>query len=113
RSRWLTGEIYVDKGLENALNLDRDSFNRFHPEYRVVQDYVHQTLSKHIFPEVYKQIDARTKEKNTSRNKGREKLFRSVVTDILKTPIVVKKGNEGFATATSKKSGKMEIIMPA
>ena len=25
RSRWVTGEIYVHEGLEDALNVDRDS----------------------------------------------------------------------------------------
>ena len=39
RSRWLTGEIFVDEGLEDALNIDRDSFNRFHPQFRAVQQY--------------------------------------------------------------------------
>ena len=41
RSRWLTGEIYVSEGLEDALNIDRDSFNKFHPQYRALQSYVH------------------------------------------------------------------------
>ena len=44
RSRWITGEILVDEGLENALNIDRDSFNRFHPEFRAIQKYLHDIL---------------------------------------------------------------------
>jgi hypothetical protein len=54
RSRWLTGEIYVDEGLEDALNIDRDSFNRFHPEFKEIQEHIHQILKDEIFPAVYK-----------------------------------------------------------
>ncbi len=43
RSRWLTGEIFVEEGLEDALNIDRDSFNRFHPEFRAIQEFVKST----------------------------------------------------------------------
>lgn len=60
RSRWLTGEIYVDEGLEDALNIDRDSFNRFHPQFKELQDYVHEVLDDEVFPKVYKQIDVRS-----------------------------------------------------
>jgi hypothetical protein len=63
RSRWVTGEIYVDEGLEDALNIDRDSFNRFHPEFKELQRYVHEALSGEVFPRVYKQIDVRSLEK--------------------------------------------------
>ncbi len=60
RSRWVTGEIYIDDGLEDALNIDRDSFNRFHPEFRAVQQHIHQILQKDVFPKVYKKIEVRS-----------------------------------------------------
>jgi hypothetical protein len=60
RSRWLTGEIVVEAGLEDALNIDRDSFNRFHPEFRAVQARVHEILHERIFPESYKKIKTRS-----------------------------------------------------
>ncbi len=63
RSRWLTGEIFVESGLEDALNIDRDSFNRFHPEFRAVQREVHRLLQDSVFPEVYKQIDVRSEKR--------------------------------------------------
>jgi hypothetical protein len=63
RSRWVTSEIYVDDGLEDALNIDRDSFNRFHPQFKALQKYIHDLLQKSIFPEVYKKIEQRSRKK--------------------------------------------------
>jgi hypothetical protein len=71
RSRWVTGEIYVDKGLEDALNIDRDSFNRFHPEFRAIQDYLHSFLKTEIFKVVYQNLDLRSKKRNKARERKR------------------------------------------
>jgi len=60
RSRWVTGEIFVSEGLENALNVDRDSFNRFHPQFRFLQRQVHKLLREEVFPEVYSKIKRRS-----------------------------------------------------
>lgn len=36
----LSGEIFVDKGLEEALNIDRNSFNETHPHYLRLQQFL-------------------------------------------------------------------------
>ena len=79
RSRWLTGEIYVDEGLEDALNVDRDSFNRFHPEFRALQSHVHAVLRDEVFPAVYKNIDVRSQERKSKIATKRNSLVRSVL----------------------------------
>lgn len=79
RTRWLTGEIYVDQGLEDALNVDRDSFNRFHPEFRALQSHIHSVLREEVFPAVYKNIDVRSKERKTKISTKRSGLVKSVV----------------------------------
>jgi hypothetical protein len=79
RSRWLTGEIYVEEGLEDALNVDRDSFNRFHPEFRTLQNYIHGILKSKIFPAVYKNIDVRSAERKGKIATKRDRLVKSVV----------------------------------
>ena len=79
RSRWLTGEIYVDKGLEDALNIDRDSFNRFHPEFRALQIHVHDVLRSEVFPAVYKNIDVRSEERRSKIATKRNTLVRAVL----------------------------------
>lgn len=63
RSRWVTGELYIEDGLEDALNVDRDSFNRFHPEFRELQSRVHEILRREVFPQVYRNIDVRSMER--------------------------------------------------
>ena len=90
RSRWMTGEIYVDEGLEDALNIDRDSFNRFHPEFRSVQEYVHKLLQTKIFPRVYKQIDVRSKKRSKTRSRSRTQKLRAVVASKVRSPVVVR-----------------------
>jgi hypothetical protein len=79
RSRWLTSEIFVDEGLEDALNVDRDSFNRFHPEYRAIQKHVHNVLHSEIFPEVYQEIEERSKKKTSERENTRKSGLKNVL----------------------------------
>jgi hypothetical protein len=51
RSRWISGEIFVDVGLESALNIDRDSFNEHDEHFKALQVFLHRQLDK-IFDEV-------------------------------------------------------------
>jgi hypothetical protein len=81
RTRWLTGEIYVDKGLEDALNVDRDSFNRFHPEFRALQTHVHEVLRNKVFPNVYRNIDVRSKERKSQISTKRNAIVRTLLQD--------------------------------
>lgn len=66
RFYWLSGEIYVQAGVEFALNIDRDSFNEMHPHYVRLQKVVHDLL-KTIFAE------AERGQKNRSRKKKQNK----------------------------------------
>ena len=77
----MTGEIYVDKGLEDALNVDRDSFNRFHPEFRALQTNIHHVLRNEVFPAVYKNIDVRSQERKSQITTKRNSLMRTVLQD--------------------------------
>jgi len=87
RSRWVTSEIYVEDGLENALNIDRDSFNRFHPEFREIQKLFHQVLQKEIFPHVYRKIDSRSKIRKEKERDRHAEHFNEVITES-KQPLV-------------------------
>lgn len=40
----ITAEIYVRKGLDAALNIDRESFNYSHPHYQIIMRWVHGAL---------------------------------------------------------------------
>jgi len=47
---WIFGEIYVESGLEEAMNIDRSSFKFTHPHYLHLQKFVHSFLEKTVFP---------------------------------------------------------------
>ncbi|MHB0856137.1 MAG: ATP-binding protein [Anaerolineae bacterium] len=89
RSRWLTGEIYVDKGLEDALNIDRDSFNRTHPEFRKLQEHVHTVLHDQVFPQSYRQINVRSRARTKVAAEKRAINLRDTVAHVLNSPVTV------------------------
>jgi hypothetical protein len=87
RSRWVTGEIFVEEGLEDALNIDRDSFNRFHPEFRALQSHVHTVLQKEVFPDVYKNIEIRSTQRRAEKSAKRDKALRAAVRSSEQKPV--------------------------
>ena len=101
RNRWITGEIFVDAGLENALNVDRDSFNRFHPEFRALQLHIHKLLREEIFPGVYKNIAVRSTARERSRVTTRTQQLRAVVSQALHKPAVIKTVSTSSASGSS------------
>ena len=44
RTRQITGEIFVRQGLDDAINLDRESFNYAHPHYQYLMRWLHSAL---------------------------------------------------------------------
>lgn len=44
RLRQITSEVFVNQGLDAALNIDRESFNFAHPHYQIVSNWVHRSL---------------------------------------------------------------------
>ena len=44
RLRQIVAEIFVTKGLDSALNIDRESFNYAHPHYQYIQKWLHNSL---------------------------------------------------------------------
>jgi hypothetical protein len=112
RSRWVTGEIYVEEGLEDALNIDRDSFNRFHPEFRALQEHVHEVLHEELFPEVYKKIEERSTERRDQKARKREKNLRRVLREADKKVTLVSRpsGDENpHYSSAEQTSGSVQI----
>ena len=48
RLKQITAEVFVQRGLEAALNIDRESFNQAHPHYQVIVKWVHSALRQLI-----------------------------------------------------------------
>ena len=44
RLRQVTAEIFITKGLDVALNIDRESFNVAHPHYQYISKWLHHAL---------------------------------------------------------------------
>lgn len=44
RLRQITAEIFVQTGLDSAINIDRESFNYSHPHYLYIQRWLHKAL---------------------------------------------------------------------
>ena len=117
RSRWLTGEIYVDEGLEDALNIDRDSFNRFHPQFKDLQEYVHQVLSTDVFPRVYKQIDVRSLQKAERMKVDRQDHLSAAIEETMDTKPSIRRARSSAERDYAypeviEKSNSVAIILP-
>lgn len=119
RTRWLTGEIYVDWGLEDALNVDRDSFNRFHPEFRALQTHVHQVLREEVFPAVYKNIDVRSKERKSKVTSKRNTILRTVLQEhedrnvkIVRKAVDEAAERKGAYSSARRSRDAVEVVVP-
>lgn len=74
RFGWISGEIYALEGLEDALNVDRDSFNESHPHFLKVRAILHEQLED-IFSQVYKDMRRRSSKKRDERVATRKGAF--------------------------------------
>jgi hypothetical protein len=59
----ITAEVFVVKGLDSALNIDRESFNYSHPHYQVLSKWVHNAL---------RQITAKQKRLRSEKNAAKK-----------------------------------------
>jgi len=67
RSRWVSGEIFVDEGLEPALNIDRDSFNEHNEHYKKLQSVLHKKVEA-----VFDKINAVARKRSEQRRYEKE-----------------------------------------
>jgi hypothetical protein len=111
RSRWLTSEIFVEEGLEDALNIDRDSFNRFHPHFRELQEFIHSKLHEEVFPGVYKEIKVRSQERAEARSRARLTGLRTAVSETLGKRAIVKESRLEAAKVRRSRD-TVEIDLP-
>lgn len=78
----LTIEIFVNKGLDSALNIDRESFNISHPHYQMIMKWLHQAIRQ-----VVNKYKAIKKEAVGENSKERSVRFGSELTRIVKTSL--------------------------
>ena len=79
RYNWLSGEIYVNAGLESALNIDRDSFNEMSPHLVKLKSLIHNLLKKDVFPEAARAQRRRTQKKNEDKQNEKHEILQSII----------------------------------
>ncbi|WP_346316532.1 ATP-binding protein [Chitinophaga sp. YIM B06452] len=82
---WVSGEIYIESGLEDAMNIDRKSFRITHPHYLALQSYLHHLLKNKVFKIAHDEIYEVAKEERTEEQK---KITTDKKKKILKTKAV-------------------------
>jgi len=65
RLRQITAEIFVRKGLDAALNIDRESFNFAHPHFQYIVKWVHRALRQLMNTHKSVASEARNERKRT------------------------------------------------
>jgi hypothetical protein len=82
RMAGLSGEIYVEEGLEDALNVDRNSFRETDPHYLKLQEVVYTRLGgdkETKTPGIFSDITKRSRERNVARRMKEEMQAREEV----------------------------------
>ncbi|MCK4405800.1 MAG: ATP-binding protein [Hadesarchaea archaeon] len=80
RSKWVSGEIFVDKGLEEALNIDRDSFNEHDEHFKKLQSVLHEKLNP-VFDEINGIARECSEEKRDERDNELRENLRKIVAE--------------------------------
>ncbi len=69
---WIFGEIYVEEGLEDAININRNQFKITDPNYIALRTWLHNFLNNEIFPytlhEYYQKASAERAEERRIEN---------------------------------------------
>lgn len=82
---WTFGEIYVDEGLEDALNINRNSFAINHPHYMFLRECIHDLLHDTIFKRARDRYEKRHIETRLAQEVKKKKNF-SKIFEKSKTP---------------------------
>lgn len=69
----ITGEIFIDEGLESALNIDRASFRETDPHYLALRAWVWNHLRQTVFPDFKSRQAKFLRERRTSEKTDQER----------------------------------------
>ena len=74
---WTFGEIYIEEGLEDAMNINRNSFMITHPHYRKLKGYIRELLHNTVFTNCRERYSERQKNKTEGKNRERERFIKT------------------------------------
>ena len=63
----ISGEIFVENGLEDALNMTRNDFNGTHPHYQKLQSVVHKFVKEEMMQDIRRRSRERRKRERAAR----------------------------------------------
>lgn len=93
----LSGEVFVEDGLEPALNIDRDSFKETDVHYQALRAYIWDKLRTEVFPE----FKLRQKEYSASRKRHQSGVHENRFSEVLAlapAPVLIASPEVGSVT---------------
>ena len=87
RFSWLTGELFVEEGLEDALTIGRDGFDVGHPHYIALRSWLHRELQSRVFPTLHKGIAVRRVRKEAEAGDTRQQRFLESISSFVGKPL--------------------------
>lgn len=75
RYSMVSTEFLIEKGFEDALNIDRDSFNQLDAHYIRLQSYFHHVLHDLVFPKTWGEEKRRNRERREAKSADAEATF--------------------------------------
>ena len=119
RLRQLTAEIFIRDGLDNAINIDRESFNFAHPHYQLIVKWLHSAIKQ--FTNKQKGIGKEIKETRREQAASAQgKRLRQTVSAKLKAmgirnppEVVLVDDDQTLESVAQRKEGKMVLSRTA
>ena len=95
RFDWMSGEVYVSQGLEDALNIDRYSFNEVNPHYLALQNEIHNA-SEAAIRESRKVAEAtRLNNKKIENQKPDDSKYLTAISKVMNIEYKIERTEEG------------------
>ena len=82
RLKQITAEIFVLKGLDAALNIDRESFNYAHPHYQTLMKWVHSALRQLANTQKAVSTEVRTEAKKLEQRQSKKAVGTKIAEEI-------------------------------
>jgi hypothetical protein len=78
----ITGELFIEDGLEDALNIDRDSFRETDVHYQAMRAYIWDKLRSEVFPDFKRRQKEFSKERKAKEQSGQEYALDEIVSQM-------------------------------
>lgn len=95
RKNQISAEVFIDEGLEVALNIDRESFNYAHPHYQFLTKWVHSALRQLANAQKSEAKQAREKKSAEEKDEHRERMQAAAADVVKRFPTYSSTGKDG------------------